>query len=422
MRCQPLRAGCSHERTTCSAGGQLAAARLHRLEWYGARPRRADPGAPAAVPAPGGHCARMHPSIPSSGSCSPSSRRPSATTSAMSWRRAPRASGSSARPRRGSRRTTPTWPYSFVNICQALGSSPGALRAGLRRWRDAQRARALRGEPVVRIQLRRVAGIRSKATGRAARGRRALALVAGRDRPRTAARPPDGGHRLRRRAPAARARARRRPRAVPGAPARVPRRPGRRRPPRSCAATASTATRSRPALAGVHTAYYLVHSLGARGSFEEQDRRAARHFAQAARAAGFGASSTSADSATTPRACPPHLRSRHETGDALRCTGVPVIEFRASIILGSGSLSYELIRALVERLPVDAVSALGADAGPADRHRGRRRLPAGGARPAARPEPDVRDRRRRPHLVRRHHARVRPPARPAPPAGSRCPC
>jgi uncharacterized protein YbjT (DUF2867 family) len=48
----------------------------------------------------------------------------------------------------------------------------------------------------------------------------------------------------------------------------------------------------------------------------------------------------------------PHLRSRHEVGRALRASGVPVIEFRASIVIGSGSLSFEMIRALVDRLPV----------------------------------------------------------------------
>src|SRR6185369_5228601 len=47
-----------------------------------------------------------------------------------------------------------------------------------------------------------------------------------------------------------------------------------------------------------------------------------------------------------------HLRSRHEVGAILRASGVPVIEFRASIILGSGSLSFEMIRTLVERLPI----------------------------------------------------------------------
>ena len=48
----------------------------------------------------------------------------------------------------------------------------------------------------------------------------------------------------------------------------------------------------------------------------------------------------------------PHLRSRAETGRHLRAAGVPVVEFRASIVIGAGSLSFEMIRALVERLPV----------------------------------------------------------------------
>jgi len=63
------------------------------------------------------------------------------------------------------------WPFSFVNVCHALGLDVGWLRAGLARWREGQHARAARGEAVVRIQLRRVAGIRSKATGHAAVGR-----------------------------------------------------------------------------------------------------------------------------------------------------------------------------------------------------------------------------------------------------------
>ena len=104
------------------------------------------------------------------------------------------------------------------------------------------------------------------------------------------------------------------------------------------------------ALAGVHTAYYLVHSMGAAGSFEEKDRQAASNFAAAARQAGvrriiylggLGAGALS-----------PHLRSRQEVGAALRATAVELIEFRASIVIGSGSLSFEMIRALVERLPV----------------------------------------------------------------------
>lgn len=65
-----------------------------------------------------------------------------------------------------------TWPFSFANICDALGLEASWLRGGLARWRDAQRARHARGERVVRMQIRRVAGYRSKATGRAVRGRR----------------------------------------------------------------------------------------------------------------------------------------------------------------------------------------------------------------------------------------------------------
>ena len=106
------------------------------------------------------------------------------------------------------------------------------------------------------------------------------------------------------------------------------------------------------ACAGVHTAYYLVHSMGSTGDFTEQDRTAAANFGAAAHAAGvqriiyLGGLGNAGGRLST------HLRSRHETGEALRASGVPVIELRASIILGSGSLSFELIRALVERLPV----------------------------------------------------------------------
>jgi uncharacterized protein YbjT (DUF2867 family) len=107
-----------------------------------------------------------------------------------------------------------------------------------------------------------------------------------------------------------------------------------------------------PALSGIDTAFYLVHSMGADGDFEEDDRRAARNFAAAARAAGVrrivylgGLGDERADLS-------PHLRSRHEVGRLLADSGVPVLELRASIVLGAGSLSFEMIRALVERLPV----------------------------------------------------------------------
>jgi uncharacterized protein YbjT (DUF2867 family) len=108
------------------------------------------------------------------------------------------------------------------------------------------------------------------------------------------------------------------------------------------------------ALEGIDTAYYLVHSMGAPPGvdFEAQDRRGAENFARAAKDAGVrrivylgGLGEESAELSA-------HLRSRHEVGRILRASGVPVIEFRASIVIGSGSLSFEMVRALVERLPV----------------------------------------------------------------------
>jgi uncharacterized protein YbjT (DUF2867 family) len=105
------------------------------------------------------------------------------------------------------------------------------------------------------------------------------------------------------------------------------------------------------ALEGVGAAYYLVHSMAAGGRFERDDREAAANFAAAARAArverivylgGLG-------DATQPLS--PHLRSRQEVGAILRASGVPVVELRASIVIGAGSLSFEMIRSLVERLP-----------------------------------------------------------------------
>src|ERR1019366_1478068 len=107
-----------------------------------------------------------------------------------------------------------------------------------------------------------------------------------------------------------------------------------------------------PALRDVSTAYYLVHSMGSAGSFEVKDREGARNFAAAARSAGVrriiylgGLGESSGELST-------HLRSRHEVGEVFRESGFQVIEFRASIIIGSGRLSFEMVRALAERLPV----------------------------------------------------------------------
>jgi uncharacterized protein YbjT (DUF2867 family) len=106
------------------------------------------------------------------------------------------------------------------------------------------------------------------------------------------------------------------------------------------------------AMHGVDVAYYLVHSMGADGSFEQLDRQAARNFGESARAAGVSRIIYLGGLGNTDEALSAHLRSRHEVGDVLRESGVPVLEFRASIIIGSGSLSFEMIRSLVERLPI----------------------------------------------------------------------
>ena len=106
------------------------------------------------------------------------------------------------------------------------------------------------------------------------------------------------------------------------------------------------------AMQGIETAFYLVHSMGATADFEKQDRLASENFATAARAAGVGRIIYLGGLGEDKPDLSAHLRSRHEVGEQLRAHGPPVTEFRASIIIGSGSLSYEMIRALVERLPV----------------------------------------------------------------------
>lgn len=105
------------------------------------------------------------------------------------------------------------------------------------------------------------------------------------------------------------------------------------------------------AMRGVETAYYLIHSMDTSGDFESLDRLAASNFAGAARTAGvrrivyLGGLGDGAGLST-------HLASRQEVGEILRASDVPTIEFRASIVIGSGSASYEIVRALVESLPV----------------------------------------------------------------------
>jgi uncharacterized protein YbjT (DUF2867 family) len=105
-----------------------------------------------------------------------------------------------------------------------------------------------------------------------------------------------------------------------------------------------------PALEGVDLAYYLVHSMGrgSEGDFVERDRRGAGNFARAARAAGVG---RIVYLGGLGEGTSEHLRSRHETAEALASTGIPLTYFRAAVVVGSGSESLVTIAYLVKRLP-----------------------------------------------------------------------
>jgi len=107
------------------------------------------------------------------------------------------------------------------------------------------------------------------------------------------------------------------------------------------------------AMRGVDSAYYLVHLMSGSKNFEKEDRQAAMNFAEAAKKAGvqriiyLGGLGDDADPKLSP-----HLRSRHEVGRILRNSGVETIEFRASLVIGTGSLSFDLVKSLTDRLPV----------------------------------------------------------------------
>ena len=196
----------------------------------------------------------------------------------------------------------------------------------------------------------------------------------GRNRPG----PADRRDRLRRRAAAGAPGGARRAAALHGAP---PGRAARRAAapaPRSCTATSPTRRRSArrsPAWTSRTTSSTPCRAPPTTGV---PTGRAPRPSAPPRAPRGCAGSSTSAASATDPT-CRPHLASRQEVGRALAASGVPTVELRAGIVIGSGSTSFEMIRALVDRLPVMITPRWVETAHPADRDRGRRRLPRRGA-------------------------------------------
>lgn len=106
-------------------------------------------------------------------------------------------------------------------------------------------------------------------------------------------------------------------------------------------------------LEGISCAYYLVHSMSSSAQgFENRDRTAAGNFTNAAKHAGVAHIVYLGGLGSPDKGISKHLRSRQETGHVLAQSGVPTTEFRAAIIVGSGSISFEMVRYLTERLPV----------------------------------------------------------------------
>lgn len=120
---------------------------------------------------------------------------------------------------------------------------------------------------------------------------------------------------------------------------------------RLCAGDAVDAEAVRAALEGVHTAFYLLHSIGTGPDFDSHERQMADTFAAAAADAGV-TQIVYLGGLANDDALSQHLSSRVAVGEALASHGIAVLELRAGVILGSGSASFEMLRYLTERLPV----------------------------------------------------------------------
>jgi len=106
-----------------------------------------------------------------------------------------------------------------------------------------------------------------------------------------------------------------------------------------------------PAFDNVDTAYFLVHFLHEKEDFITKEIQAAENFSAMAKQAGVKRIIYLGGLGSENDGLSPHLQSRQEVGRIFRESGIPTIELRASIVLGEGSLSYELIRDLTEHLP-----------------------------------------------------------------------
>jgi uncharacterized protein YbjT (DUF2867 family) len=103
---------------------------------------------------------------------------------------------------------------------------------------------------------------------------------------------------------------------------------------------------------GVDTAYYFIHNMSYGHGYTRLELEAARNFAKAAEQAGVQHIIYLGGLADPDARIAPHMRSRIETGNVLREGKVPVTEFRAGVIAGSGSISFEMIRFMTELFPI----------------------------------------------------------------------
>lgn len=106
------------------------------------------------------------------------------------------------------------------------------------------------------------------------------------------------------------------------------------------------------AMKEVHTAYYLIHNMASGHGYTEREIEGAKNFARAAERTGVRHIIYLGGLADPEQHIAPHMRSRIETGAALREGAVPVTEFRAGVVAGSGSISFEMIRFMTELCPV----------------------------------------------------------------------
>jgi uncharacterized protein YbjT (DUF2867 family) len=106
------------------------------------------------------------------------------------------------------------------------------------------------------------------------------------------------------------------------------------------------------ALTGVEAAYYLVHGMGAGVDFHEREKQMSERFADAVKSAGIPRIIYLGALGDPESRLTEHLQSRHETGQRLAASGVDTVELRAGPVVGAGSLPFEMIRYLTERVPV----------------------------------------------------------------------